>query len=274
MKTLLPIFLAASLPLCAHESPSHTIEHLTEHINEKPTASLYADRATEYHQIAKSKLAIADLNKAIALTPDDASLYTLLATILHETNQPALPTANKAVAKAKSNATATNALTLRARIHLTNKDYKKAQIDISLALDRRSDPPADWFLTQAEINLAIGDHQKRAIDLEAALKRNPNAALHIAWIESLIEAGQAQKALPIINKELNDSRLKSSWLYRRALAYRALGKYPKAKTDLLTSIELLNARIDPNSPNPILLTSKIKAEQLLASLQPLPTPKK
>ena len=87
-----------------------------------------------------------------------------------------------------------------------------------------------------------------------------------AWIDSLLECHQYETALPIIEKELLESRLKSSWRLRRAKAYIGTGKINAAMKDLKMCLKELNQRIHPRNPDMTLIADRGLAHALLGNI--------
>jgi tetratricopeptide (TPR) repeat protein len=79
----------------------------------------------------------------------------------------------------------------------------------------------------------------------------------------LIEDSQYPLALEKIEAELNSSRLKSSWLIRRAKVRIATKEADLAKGDLQAAIKELNARMNSTAPDPSLLADRGLAYELL-----------
>ena len=87
--------------------------------------------------------------------------------------------------------------------------------------------------------------------------------LEIERVEALIDAGQFREALPLIETELNDSRIKSSWLIRRARAQLGLGKKADAERDLQEALDEIATRLNPTTPDVPLLLDKALSLELL-----------
>ena len=70
-------------------------------------------------------------------------------------------------------------------------------------------------------------------------------------------------ALPVIETELADSRIKSSWLIRRARVQLGLGKKAEAERDLRDALKEIGGRLNPKVPDASLLLGKALAHELL-----------
>ena len=106
-------------------------------------------------------------------------------------------------------------------------------------------------------------HKERLAGLEEGIRQTGAGVLEIERVEALIDGGQSAAALAIIERELADSRIKSSWLIRRARALLALGNPTGAGDNLRSALEEIGKRLNPKTPDVPLLMDKAAALELL-----------
>jgi hypothetical protein len=147
---------------------------------------------------------------------------------------------------------------LRAQIQAARARPREALADCDLA-DRKDD--LDWYLTRSQAQAQLGKLEARAAGLKDGFERNGSIVLEIEWVEAMIDAGQYQAALERIDGRLNQLRLRSSWLLRRARALKGLKVDFQA--DAQAALTELNRRIRPESPEPTLLLDRATAFALL-----------
>jgi hypothetical protein len=110
--------------------------------------------------------------------------------------------------------------------------------------------------------------KRRAEELAAAARESGSAVLRIEWLDALIDAGDFQAALPEVDKELSECRLRSAWLIRRARCLLAAKNISAAQADLREALAELNTRIAADNPDAALLLSRAHAFALLGNKQP------
>ena len=111
----------------------------------------------------------------------------------------------------------------------------------------------DLVLLKSEVQRRLGRKEARVQELEQVMGKVKAYLIRLAWIEALIDAGDAARALPEIEREIASSRLVSSWLIRRARVYHFQGRKAEAAADLVAATEEIQRRLRPESPDPTLL---------------------
>ncbi|HMC26641.1 MAG TPA: tetratricopeptide repeat protein [Verrucomicrobiae bacterium] len=260
---VLALALLNRLPLRAHDSPEHEIEVLTSRMSKAgKTGSLLMRRATEFKALGELDKAAADLTEAISLEPKSPAAYAELGRVQF---------AQGKLAEACDNATRSLTLIedagergavflLRAQIEAARGRNAEALADCELA-DRRDD--LDWYLIRSQIQRSLGKLDARVAGLKDGFARNGSIVLEIESIEAMIDAGQFHPALDLIDQHLNQLRLRSSWLLRRARALKGLKADFQA--DAKAALAELERRIRPEHPEPTLLLDRATAFALLGN---------
>lgn len=252
----------------AHDSPEHSIEELTEHIRQEgASVPLLLSRASDYRVLGRLELAIADLQQALKLEPKQVGALVELARI-HLTMRKidaALRWSNKALAAAPPGDHA-YLYALRADIYAAKNQYQKALSDYNRALTDDA-MQVDWYLNRARLQELLRLSAERIAGLAHGTKKTGSVTLENEWIEALIDGGQADRALPLIESHLRQARLKSSWRIRRARALSALNSHekhsPQIQEELNQAISEINARLNPSQPDPSLLLDRALAYSLM-----------
>jgi tetratricopeptide (TPR) repeat protein len=256
----------ASFPAVAHEGPEHEIEILTERMKKSgESAELLAERAVEYRLLGKLTEATKDLERAAVFDPDSLVIYREWGRVLFlgDKADDALATVTRGLNLKSDEPTEVASLRmLRAEILRSKKDYKKALEDCNAALGLHKQNP-EWYMLRSDIQRRLKTHQERLAGIEAGIKETGAGVLEIERVEALIDAGQFNAALMIVETSLEDSRIKSSWLIRRARALLGLGRKAEAEDDLKKALEEIGTRLNPKTPDVPLLLDKALAYELL-----------
>jgi tetratricopeptide (TPR) repeat protein len=263
---ILLIALACSAArLRAHDDPEHEIEELTERIaKEGESADLLLQRAVEYQVIRKPGEAVKDLERAIQLEPDSAAIQRELGRAYFSTGKTneALRVVTRGIDGDAKGADLASLLMVRVEILRARKEREKALNDADQAI-REHPNNVEWYLARSQLQRTLKLKAERVRGLAEGIKETGSGVLLREWIDALIEDGQHAAALEKIEAELNSSRLRSSWLIRRAKVRQATGQASGAKTDLEAALKELNARISSNSPDPSLLADRGMTYELL-----------
>jgi tetratricopeptide (TPR) repeat protein len=139
-----------------------------------------------------------------------------------------------------------------------------AAVEKSVSLSREL--TLDQYLLRSEAQRRLGKNEDRVRDLVEGRNKLKSFVLRIAWIEALLDAGRTAEALPEINQEIADSRLKSSWLIRRARVYLHDGKKVEADADLESALAEINLRLRPENPELSLLCDRALIHTLQGKL--------
>lgn len=267
MKTLPRIFFAALFTsvASAHEGPEHEIEELTQRMAEHgESAELLAERAIEYRVLGKLAEATKDLERAVSIGTASLFVHRELARVLLLDGKAdaALAQVARALTLDTEEPADTAALRmLRAEIYRSKNEPKKSleDCDAALKLHRRN---PEWYIFRSDIHRRLKLPQERLAGIEEGIAQTGAGVLEIERVEAMLDAGQPAAALKIIETELADSRLKSSWLIRRARAFQALGKKNEALTDLTDALDEIAVRLNPKTPDAPLLLDKALAHEL------------
>jgi tetratricopeptide (TPR) repeat protein len=253
----------------AHEGPEHSIEHLTEHIRQDgESVPLLLRRASEYRVLGQWEPALADLKRVLVLEPNHEGALVELARIELERGRPdaALQWIQQAIRLAEaSHKNQAHLYAVRGDVFVARADYAKALADYNRAL-AADDTQVDWYLMRSRMQELLNDPQERIKGLLQGYESTRSAVLYNEWVEALIDGGEAQAALRAIEPPLQQARLKSSWLIRRARARLALGNAPEyaaaARDDLEAAIAEINLRLSPARPDIDLLLDRALASLL------------
>ena len=262
----LGVFLVALIcgpAVPAHEGPEHEIETLTAFMARRgPTPLLLLNRAGEFETLGQFNRAIADLQAALKLDAKFSSALIELSRIHLGQGQTAaaLVEVNRALELVPIKSVRASLHILRAEIRVAQGRDELALADCERAFQGQPGQ-IEWFLLRSQIQARLGQLDACAAGLKAGFEQTQSAVLETQWIEALIDAGRSREALALIEPQLAESRLKSSWLLRRARAHRALGE--ECEIDLHGVLEELNRRINPRAPDLTLLADRGLAFALL-----------
>lgn len=256
----------------AHDSPEHSVEDLTAHIQQEgESVPLLLRCASHYRVLGQAEKAIADLSRVLQLEPkQEGALVELSRIHLAQGNaDTSLQWIQQAIGTGKPNKDNAHLYAARADIYLAKADYANAIADYNRAIAADAGQ-IDWYLNRSWVHELLNDHSQRIKSLAKGYEATRSVVLQNEWIEALIEGGHAQIALQIIEPQLRQARLKSSWLIRRARARLAL-KNPleysgAARNDLKEAITEINLRLRPSRPDTDLLLDRALASLLLGQI--------
>ena len=266
--TAVQLCLAALLCCCAvaHEGPEHEIEELTARMQKNgESADLLTERAVEYRVLGKLAEATKDLERAAVLDPRSIAIHGELGRVLFLGGKAgdAIATITRGLTlKSDEPADIASLRMLRAEILRSQNDHKKALEDCDAALQLHRQNP-EWYLLRSDIHRRLKMQKERLAGIDDGIGQTGAGILEIERVEALLDAGQFTTALPIIATELADSRIKSSWLIRRARAQLGLGRKAEAEEDLKNALEEIATRLNPKMPDVPLLLDKALAHELL-----------
>ena len=266
--------LPATIPLLAmmlcraqaDQGPEQEIEELTERMQKHgESAELLMERAIEYRVLGKLAEATKDLERAALYDATSIPVHRELSRVLFlagKTDE-ALAIATGGLALKTGEAPDLASLrALRAEIWRSKNENKKALEDCDEALRLHAQNP-EWYLLRSGLQQRLKMHQERLAGIEEGLAATGAGVLAIERVEAMIDAGQFRAALPLIEAGLSDSRLKSSWLIRRARTFTGLQKKAEAEADLKAALAEIATRISPKNPDVPLLLDKAFALELL-----------
>ena len=262
----LALLLCCAAPSSAHEGPEHEIEELTDRIKHfGESAQLLTERAIEYRVLGKLAEATSDLDRAGFLDPSSVPIYRELGRVqfLNGKANDAIATVTRGLALKVDEPVDLAALRmLRAEIFRSLNENKKALEDCDAAIRLHAQNP-EWYLLRSDLQRRLKMHRERLAGLEDGIRETGAGVLEIERVEALLDAGNFKAALTIAGTELNDSRIKSSWLIRRARALQGLGKKAEAETDLRAALAEITPRLNTKNPDVPLLLDKALAHELL-----------
>jgi tetratricopeptide (TPR) repeat protein len=249
----------------AHDGPEHDIEELTERIlKEGESADLLLQRAIEYQVIRKAGEAVKDLERAIHLEPESPAIQRELGRAYFSTGKTneALQIVTRGIEGSASGADLASLLIVRAEVLRARKENKKALADANEAIQAHPNN-VEWYLFRSQLHYALKLPSDRVRGLEEGIRETGSGVLEREWIDALIEDGQHAAALEKIEAELKSSRLRSSWLIRRARVRMATGQNEAGKLDLQAALKELNTRISSAAPDASLLADRGLAYELV-----------
>jgi tetratricopeptide (TPR) repeat protein len=241
--------------------PGHEIriEDLNLQITANPALpDLYYQRAINYREITRLADARADLEKCLTLQPGFLPADRELARLdeIENRRHEGIERLQKALAAAPQESAfhlpGCYAVLADMLLKSDRNGEALAAADKGIALTQEM--TIDLYLFRAEAQRRLGKHNDRVRDLAGAVERLKSFVLRIAWIEALIDAGRGVEALPEIQKEIDSSRFKASWLIRRArVRLHGQNTDPAMKeaavSDLAAALAEVESRIRPERPD-------------------------
>jgi tetratricopeptide (TPR) repeat protein len=271
LRTILGAALCGTLSfapsMLAHDGPEHDIEELTERIREEgESAHLLLQRAIEYNVIRKSSEAIKDLERALHYEPQSALILRELAKAYLATGKTneASDTIKRAIKNSEPGAELGSAHMIQSDIRRARKDYATALDAANLAIAEHPDS-VEWYLSRSALQQQLSLKKERIAGLEAGMKATGSGLLEAEWLDALIDGGKGNVALAKIEAELQDARLKSTWLLRRAKVRLSQNKKEAAKADLEAALKEMNDRLGRTAPDPLMLMDRGQIQELLGN---------
>ena len=250
----------------AHQGPEHEIEELSERMKlHGETADLLTERAVEYHVLGKLVEATADLERAAVLDPRSMTICRELGRVLFLAGKPAegIAVATRGLTLQNDEPVEFAALRiLRAEIFRSQGQNQKALEDCEVAIRLHKQNP-EWYILRSDLHRRLQMKKERVAGVEEGVKETGAGILDVEQIEALMDASQFAVALMLIDAEMNDSRIKSSWLIRRARAEFGLGNSTNAEADLKAAVEEIDHRLHRKRADVLLLVDKATALELL-----------
>lgn len=259
-RSILLIFCLTTLVVGAHESPEHSIKHLTEHIQIERSAGNLYQRAIAYRATGQMEKAATDLREAINLDPENLDYHLELCRVLlaQQKLSRALNYANRALKIAHTPPQRAVCHIMRAEAYHRSGRAKPALQSCQLAFKEVPKGEIEWFILRSETQLTLGHLEQRITDLKIGHLLHHSAVLKSHWIDALIDAGEFQTALPLVESELSERRLKSSWLIKRARILQGLERPDEAASDLAQAQSEIKARLNPARPDIFLLADQTR----------------
>ena len=254
----------------SHHDTKALIEQLTKRINSgESTAENYYRRAIEYRVLGQLKEAKNDLRIALQRNENFILARREITRILSKQGQHklAILSAEKVITTATTQREKSSAMILLARMLLNAGEPLEAIKYSSTAFKLNPNGKLEWYLLHARLLGELKRDNERPEILHKGYLLTGSIVLRNAWIDSLLECKKYETALPIIEKELISSRLKSSWKLRRAKAYIGIGKINDAMNDLRMCLKELDQRIHPKKPDMTLIADRGMANALLGNIE-------
>ncbi len=255
LRRLIPALLAACLS-CSLADPGHEvrIEELNAQITANPNLpELYFQRSINYREMERLADMRADLEKCLKLQPHFLPASRELARLddLQNHLKEGIERLEKAVAAAPPESAfhLPACHTVLAELYLKSNRNAEALAAAEKGIGLTDELSLDLYLFRAEAQRRLGKHEDRVRDLAKAMEKLKSFILRIAWIEALIDAGRTAEALPEIQKEIDTSRRKASWLIRRARVRLHDGQKDGAMEDLAVALAEIEPRIRPELPD-------------------------
>ncbi len=249
----------------AHEGPEHEVDELTQRIKtEGPSADLLLQRAIEYNVLRKGAEAVKDLERALDFEANSPAILRELARAyfsVGKTNE-ALDTAGRGLKYASEGPEKASLYIVRSDVLRARREHQKALDEIEKAIREHSDN-AECYLARSLLQQQLGLKKERIKGLAEGVKATGSGLLEAEWIDALIDGGKPEVALERIQAELKESRLRSSWLIRRAKVLFAMNKDDEAKADAKEALEELNQRLTRGASDALLLADRGQAYELL-----------
>jgi tetratricopeptide (TPR) repeat protein len=196
----------------------------------------YAQRAWSYEQQGNSVLAMADLEKALALDPNDADARSTRGSLYYSKGDypRALADLNVAVRSQPRFASAVNS---RGAVLLAMNRYDEAIADFTRAIELRPSL-AEAYLNRA---LAYGmkkEYRRTLPELDRAILYDPgNPRAYLLRGVSKLALGDTARAIQDYGEALRVAPAFGDAYFARSLAYEALGRRDEALRDALRAQE-------------------------------------
>jgi tetratricopeptide (TPR) repeat protein len=271
MRWIIAIFAIGLNALHAHHEPAVTIAQLTEQITRTPSLpELYYQRGVEYLAIEQPAQAKTDFQKAVELRSDYLPAKRYLAQIeFHGGDAATALAAIRAaiqVAPEEHQFLVPGCHQLEGEILLQLKKPAEALTALDAAL-KAPFPEIDTWRLRAEAQRQLGKVDECISDLHSAWEKTNAIILRNEWLEALIVSPRFLEAMPVIEKEIESGRFKSSWLIRRARVHLKENRATEAKSDLEAAVAELTSRLAVAPPPFLLLCDRGLAYALLGQFE-------
>jgi len=242
--------LLATTTCWAHHSPEETIAILSARIEADPSPIVLTQRAAERVILSRFSEARTDLEQAIALDERFWMAHLDLANVLHKmgNTEEGLRHIDTALEKFSSTRSRCSFRQLQAILYEANDEPVKALDAINRAIQQGS-VELDDFLRRSKLQAVLKLNKERLLDLEHAMTLNPGIVLKNEYIDALIDAKHWEKALPLVEQRLDQSRRKSPWLIRRAKILGNRTYMKQASEDLKNAETEIEKLLNPERPH-------------------------
>lgn len=260
------LLLLLSAGAAAHHGPEEVVAELTTKLAKHPDdADLLSRRATEYRTLGMHAEAEADLRRVLGQQHRSAADTESLARVLwaQQKHDEALEMLGRAVDLAQPGRQRAAGFILQSEWELARGGMEAAMAACQAAF--REDPKGmvDWYLLWGRIEERMGRPGDRIAGLKIGQEALGSVVLRNAWVDASLDAGEFVEVTPVIETELANSRLKSSWWIRRGRMHLGTGNRDAGSMDLRAAIAELNQRIHLERPDARLLVDRARARALL-----------
>ncbi len=261
----------------AHEGPEHVIDSLTREMRLHGTnAELLYRRAIEYRSLGNRSRFERDLDAAVHCDADFFPARLELAKCkLQQHNMVEARQLIEPLVGANSPTLRAVALATRAEIDACEKHWEHAIDSLTVALEIR--PDVEWYLQRAEFQSQARKFWEAIAGLRDGYAKMESPLLLRELCDQLIAVQMIEakrhdpkdfaEVMSIVQRELDESRIRSSWLIRRARIRAAQGEWNAAQDDLLSAIAELRQRTSEQQPDPEVASDLAQAQKLLQSLK-------
>jgi tetratricopeptide (TPR) repeat protein len=253
------------VPVAAHDGPEQVIAAVTAAMQRRgPSPELFYRRGCERRVLGELESAESDFAAAVAADPTHFSAGVELARVRLAIGREAAAREAIIAAEPFAESEAEKAICHMVRCQISRSAEKlAAALRECEAACRLLPDEAEWILLRSRLQAELERHTARIRDLTSAQARSFNAAVAIELVEAKIDAGHYAEILHEIEAQLAMSRLKASWLLRRARVLHGLGRDAEARSDLQAAVEELDLRLDPARPDAGLVIERGLAFALL-----------
>jgi len=206
-------------------------------------------RARYYRLDGQPEKALADLQRAARLRPDDARLHFERGLALAALGRDAEAESELSLFISQTGGTP-GAYAERARLRAGSGQPDQAIADLEAALDQR--PSLDLYLEQGRLLESRGRYAEAVAAYREGLTRlGESPLLRDSLIDALIAQGRYDDALSAIDAALGRGALETRWLLKRADVLERMGQPGEAQAARLRALSTANAalRRRPTSAN-------------------------
>ena len=250
----------------AHHGPDEMINMLTQRIETGGvTPVLLYKRAGEWRILGELAKAADDLQHSIKLNPKFVGAIELLSEVFLMKGElaKARATAKRGIAVSESLRERAACQMVIARAYREEGNLEEALRACDAAFESYPRGNIDWYLIRGGLQRRLGLHDARIEGFQKGHEVTRSTVLRNAAIDAMIDAGRADEVMPLIGRQVEACRIKSSWLLRRGRAKLALGDELGARGDLESAISELGQRIHPIRPDVSLVVDRGLARALL-----------
>ena len=231
--------IAGPVTSSAHEGLQHDIERETRSLAEDPSDVEARLRRARYYRLdGQPEMALADLQQAARLAPDDARLhfergFTLAAL---GRNTDAESELSAFIAQTGGSAAA-HAERARIRTLTGRPDPAIADLEVAITLD----PSLDLYLERGRLLESRARYAEAADGYREGLTRfGDSPLLRRVLVDALIVLGRYDDALTEIDAALARGLLEAQWLLKRAEVLEHLGRADEAQQTRLRALTKVN----------------------------------